>query len=215
MTISVLQGARPMAKDNKEIGRFNLDGIAPAPKGVPQIEVSFEIDVNGLLSVTAKDKATGIEQKITIESRNSVSQEEIDRIKREAEEHAEEDAKTKERLENANRCDSLIFSTEKLLENMKDHVTDEDRKFFDEKVDTLKKIKETEDYSSLDDIESKINARWNDISRKAYATGSQGTAENPFNINMEDIVNGNFAQNANAAPPNNEGGTEEQEATVL
>lgn len=214
VTISVLQGARPMARDNKEIGRFNLDGIPPAPRGVPQIEVTFEIDVNGLLSVSAKDKGTNIKQTITIENKNSVSQEEIERIKREAEEHAEEDARTKEMLDKQNKCESLIFSTEKLLENMKEHVTDEDRKFFDEQLTKLKGFKDNGDYTGLDAVEGEINKRWNDISVKAYSAGQPGSADNPFNVNVDDILNGKFTA------PNTDGkkddpDVEVQDATIL
>lgn len=199
VTISVLQGARPLAKDNKEIGKFNLDGIAPAKKGVPQIEVTFEIDVNGLLSVSAKDKATDAEQKITIENRNSVSQEEIDRIKREAEEHAAEDERTRKMLEKSNKCESIIYSTENVMENMKDNLSEDDRDFFNGKIDELRKMKEESDYAGLEEVERLINERWHGITAKAYSQGN-GQANMPgFDGNFGDIFNNMKSGNNNGA----------------
>ena len=180
VTIHVLQGERPMAKDNKSIGVFNLDGIAPARRGVPQIEVQFDIDVNGLITVSAKDKATGKEQHITIENKSSLTQDEIDRIKREAEEHAAEDAKTKEKLEKANKCESLIYSTEQTLENLKDKVTGEERSFFETKIAELKKMKETDDYTNFANVEKEVQEKWYGISAKAYG-GQNGAASDIFN----------------------------------
>lgn len=207
VTINVLQGARPMARDNKSIGMFNLDGIAPARRGVPQIEVTFEIDANGLLSVSAKDKATGKEQKITIENKNSLSEEEIERIKREAEEYAAEDAKTKAELEKANKCESLIFTIERTSETMKEHMTDEDNAFMEEKKQKLEEMKKEGDYSNLDSLESEINARWNEISVKAYSQG--GTNGQP------DFMNDIFAKanmNQQAGPKPDNDNIDEQEA---
>ena len=125
--IRVLQGERPMAKDNKEIGLFRLDGIMPAPRGIPQIEVSFEIDANGLLKVTAIDKATNKEQSITIQSQGTLSKEEIERIKREAEEFAESDKKEREIADTINKGDSMVFSNEKMLKEMDGKISDEDK----------------------------------------------------------------------------------------
>ena len=178
VTINVLQGARPMAKDNKSIGLFNLDGIAPARRGVPQIEVSFDISADGIVTVTAVDKATGKEQHITIENKSSLTQEEIDRIKADAEKYAAEDAKTKERLEKANKCESLIYSTEQTLENLKDKVTDDEKAFFNGKIEELKKMKETDDYSNFETIEKEVQEKWYGISAKAY--GTQNGGSNPF-----------------------------------
>jgi molecular chaperone DnaK len=185
VTINVLQGARPMAKDNKSIGLFNLDGIAPARRGVPQIEVTFDISADGLVTVTAVDKATGKEQHITIENKSSLSQEEIERIKREAEEHAVEDAKTKEKLEKANKCEKLIYSTEQTLENLKDKVTDDEKAFFNGKIEELKKMKESDDYTNFETIEKEVQEKWYGISAKAYGAQNGGSnqfggAGNPF-----------------------------------
>ena len=179
VTIHVLQGERPMAKDNKSIGVFNLDGIAPARRGVPQIEVQFDIDVNGLITVSAKDKATGKEQHITIENKSSLTQDEIDRIKREAQEHATEDAKTKEKLERANKCESLIYSTEQTLENLKDKITGEERSFFEAKIAELKNMKETDDYTNFANVEKEVQEKWYGISAKDYG-GQNGGASDIF-----------------------------------
>jgi molecular chaperone DnaK len=186
VTINVLQGERPLARDNKSIGLFNLDGIAPARRGIPQIDVTFDIDANGIVTVSAIDKATNKEQHITIENKNSLSQEEIDRIKREAEEHAEEDKKTKEKLEKANKCESLIYSTEQMIETMKDNVTDEDKNFFNEKMDKLKEMKEKDDYTGFEDVEKEVQERWYGISAKAYSQG-QGAQGGANGFNADDL----------------------------
>jgi molecular chaperone DnaK len=187
--IRVLQGERPLARDNKEIGLFRLDGIMPARRGVPQIEVSFDISADGIVTVSAIDKATNKEQHITIESKNSISSEEIERIKAEAKRHEEEDKKTREKLEKANKCEGLIYSTEQSLESLKDKVTDDDVKFFNEKLEELKKMKESDDYSGFDDTEKEVQARWYLISAKAY--GKQGEANGTSFGNA--FTNGNFA----------------------
>lgn len=206
VTINVLQGERPLARDNKSIGLFNLDGIAPARRGVPQIEVTFDIDANGIVTVSAMDKATNKEQHITIENKNSLSQEEIDRIKREAEAHAEEDKKTKEKLETANKCESLIYSTERMIEDMKDNVTEDDKTFFNEQMNKLKEMKEKDDYTGFDDVEKEVQQRWFGISAKAYSQGqgAQG-GSNPFSggFSADDLFKGAFngAAGANAEQP--------------
>ena len=117
-----MQGERPLAKDNKTIGRFHLDGIPPAPRGVPQIEVTFDIDANGILNVSAKDKATGKSQSIRIEASTGLSDEEIERMKEEAQRHAEEDRIIKEKIDKVNQADNLIYSTEKQLKEFGDKI---------------------------------------------------------------------------------------------
>lgn len=185
VTIVVQQGERPLAHQNKTLGQFNLDGIAPARRGVPQILVNFSIDVNGILTVKATDKATGKEQHITIEGGNKLSQEEIDRIKADAEKYAAEDAKTKEKLEKANKCESLIYSTEQTLENLKDKVNDDEKAFFNGKIEELKKMKESDDYTNFENIEKEVQEKWYGISAKAYGAQNGGSnqfggAGNPF-----------------------------------
>lgn len=192
VTISVLQGERPLAKDNKCIGVFNLDGIMPAKRGVPQIEVTFDIDANGILSVSAVDKASGKEQHITIENNNSLSKEEIERIKNDAKEHAMEDEKVKKELEVANKVESTIYQTESLLDTFKDNValTEEDKSYFNSKIEELKKMKENKEYSNADSIITEINNKWQTVSTAAYSKhmgdGNQYNQQdfmNMFNMN--------------------------------
>jgi len=147
--IHVLQGERPMASDNKTLGRFMLDGIPPAPRGVPQIEVTFDIDANGILNVKAQDKATGREQKITITASSGLSKDEIEKMKRDAEAHAEEDKKKKELIDLKNQAESLIFTTEKTLTDAGDKVNADDRKAILDQVEDLKKAKEGSDADLL------------------------------------------------------------------
>ena len=136
--INVLQGERPMAKDNKSIGLFRLDGIMPAQRGVPQIEVSFDIDANGILTVSAKDKATNKEQHITIESKGSLSQEEIDRIKREAEEFAEADKKEREIADTVNKGDSIVFNNEKMIKEQESNITEDEKNTLNGLLESMK-----------------------------------------------------------------------------
>lgn len=141
--INVLQGERPMASDNRSLGRFILDGIPPAPRGIPQIEVTFDIDANGILSVTAKDKATGKSQSIRIEGSTGISKEEVERMKREAELHEEEDRKKRELIEAKNTADTLIYTVEKTLRDAGEKVSPDTKKDVEEKLEALKKIKES------------------------------------------------------------------------
>lgn len=181
VTIRTLQGERPMANDNKEIGLFNLDGIAPAKRGIPQIEVSFDIDANGILNVSAVDKATGKEQHITIENNGTLSQEEIERIKADAESHKAEDEKKRVELENINKISSLRYTTENTLDNYKDKpelLTEEDKTYFDNKLSELKQMEENKDFANLDNIEKELAEKWNGIAAKAYASTSNGSNAN-------------------------------------
>ena len=191
VTINVLQGCRPMAKDNRSLGIFNLEGIMPARKGVPQIEVTFDIDANGILSVSAKDKATNKEQNIRIEAGSKLSEEEIAKMKADAEAHADEDKKAKEELEKANKCESLIYTIEQMVENLKDNpnLSEDDKTYFNEQIDKLKTMKESKDFTEFENIEKEVQARMFSISAKAYGQGTQGSADNPFNV---DPTNMNF-----------------------
>ncbi len=150
--VNVLQGERPMAADNKSLGRFILDGIPPSPRGVPQIEVTFDIDANGILNVSAKDKATGKEQKITIKGSTGLSDEEVEKITKEAEKHAEEDKLKKQRVEARNQADTLIFTAEKTLKDNEGKVKKEDKEEVEKKVKNLKDILEK---GSKDELEAK------------------------------------------------------------
>ncbi|NMB56537.1 molecular chaperone DnaK [Candidatus Beckwithbacteria bacterium] len=152
--INVLQGERPMAVDNKSLGRFILDGIPPAPRGIPQIEVTFELDANGILNVSAKDKATNKEQRITIKGSTEISDEEIEKMKKEAELHAEEDKLKKERSDARNQADSLIFTAEKTLKDAGDKVNADDKKKVEEAVADLKQAIAKDDFNK-EDVEAK------------------------------------------------------------
>jgi len=125
--VHVLQGERPMARDNRTLGRFHLDGIPPAPRGVPQVEVTFDIDANGILNVSAKDKATNKQQNITITASSGLTKDEVERMKKEAEAHAAEDAKNREAIEAKNQCDSLVYTTERTLRDNADKISAEDK----------------------------------------------------------------------------------------
>ncbi len=150
--VNVLQGERPMAADNKSLGRFILDGIPPSPRGVPQIEVTFDIDANGILNVTAKDKATGKAQKITIKGSTGLSDEEVEKITKEAEKHAEEDKLKKENVESRNQADTLIFTAEKTLKDGGDKVKKQDKEEVEKKIKALKDVL---DKGSKDELEAK------------------------------------------------------------
>jgi molecular chaperone DnaK len=184
--IHVLQGERPMAADNKTLGRFILDGIPPAPRGVPQIEVTFDIDANGILNVSAKDKATGKEQKITITASSGLSKEEVERMRKEAEMHAEEDKKKKEQAETKNQAETVVFTTEKLLRESGDKMKPEDKKELEEKLEELKKVKDTDKYDEmkqkmeeLSQVAQRIGAAMYSASGQAGAAGQQaGTGSN-------------------------------------
>lgn len=166
VTIHVLQGERPMASDNTSLGQFNLVGIPPAPRGVPQIDVTFDIDANGILNVSAKDLGTGKEQKITITASTKLSKDEIDKMVKEAEKHAEEDTKRKEIIETKNEADSLIYTTESTMNQFKDKIDDKLREKIEE---SLKKLKET---VKSDDIE-KIKKDMEELRKSVQEIGAQ------------------------------------------
>lgn len=187
VTIRVLQGERPMANDNKQLGIFNLDGILPAKRGVPQIEVTFEIDADGILKVKANDKATNKEQSITIESKNSLTTEEIERIKQEAKEHLEEDKKTRELQEKLNKCESLIYQSENALEEMKD-LTDDEKSKLTADIEKLKVMKNEKDYSELSSVESDIQTILYSASARMYQQSAQTPSESTDG-NSQDVQN--------------------------
>jgi molecular chaperone DnaK len=164
--INVLQGERPMAYDNRSLGRFILDGIPPAPRGIPQIEVTFDIDANGILTVTAKDKATGRSQSIRIEGSIGLSKEEVERMKKEAEIHMEEDKRKRELAEARNNADSLIYTSEKTLREMGEKISPETKKEVEEKISELKKVKESD---NLEEIKQKIEQ----LSRTIQKVGAE------------------------------------------
>ena len=178
VTIHVLQGERAMAKDNRTIGQFNLDGIPPAPRGVPQIEVVFDIDANGILSVSAKDKATGKAQNIRIEASSGLSKEEIEKMKREAEANADADAKAKESIDKINQADAMIFQTEKQLKEFGDKIPADKRTPIDEALVELKKAHESKDLAAIDTAMNNLNSVFQAASQEMYAqAGAQPGAE--------------------------------------
>ena len=166
--INVLQGNRPMAKDNKQIGIFHLDGIAPAPAHVPQIEVTFDIDSNGILTVTAVDKATGKEQHVTIESKGGLTSEEIERMKREAEEYADADKKAKENADKVNNADAFAYQVSKSIDEFKDKVTDDEKKELSELTDALKKAADEKNIEEIDSKMKELQEKWYPIAQRVY-----------------------------------------------
>ena len=173
--IHVLQGERPMAKDNRTIGRFHLSDIPPAPRGVPQIEVTFDIDANGIMNVSAKDKGTGKEQKIRIEASSGLTDEEIQKMKQEAEANAEADKKEKEKVEKLNTADSLIFQTEKQLKEYGDKLSDGNKKPIEEALAHLKEVHQKGDLDAIDPAVEALNKAWEGAAQEMYAA-SQGDA---------------------------------------
>lgn len=171
--IHVLQGERPMARDNRTIGRFHLDGIPPAPRGVPQIEVTFDIDANGILHVSAKDKGTGKEQKIRIEASSGLTDAEIKKMKQEAEANAEQDRKEKERIDKINQADSLIFQTEKQLKEFGEKLSEGNKTAINQALDKLKEAHKSQDLTAIENAINALNAAWQAASQEMYAGGSQ------------------------------------------
>ncbi|MDD3687777.1 MAG: molecular chaperone DnaK, partial [Bacteroidales bacterium] len=199
--IHVLQGERPMAAQNKSIGRFHLDGIAPAPRGVPQIEVSFDIDANGILNVTAKDKGTGKSQNIRIEASSGLSEEEIKRMKAEAEANAEADKRQKEEIDKINSADNMIFQTEKQLKEYGDKLPNDKKSAIESALSELKEAHENKNISAIDAAMEKINTAWHAASEEMYkatqeqqqSTGAQpgaGTTDGNSGPSSDDKENG-------------------------
>ncbi len=177
--IHVLQGERPMAADNKTIGRFHLDGIPPSPRGVPQIEVTFDIDANGIIKVSAEDKATGKKQDIRIEASSGLTEEEIQKMKSEAEANAEADKQAKEKVDKINEADAMIFQTEKQLKEFGDKLSDDKKKPIEDALEDLKKAYESKEVETIQPALDKINEAWKTASEemyKAQAEAQQGGA---------------------------------------
>ena len=191
VTIHVLQGERPMAAQNKSIGRFNLAGIAPARRGVPQIEVTFDIDANGILKVSAKDKATGKEQTIRIEASSGLSQEEIDRMKAEAEANAEADKKEREKIDKLNQADSMIFQTENQLKELGDKLPADKKAPIEAALQKLKDAHKAQDLAAIDASMAELNSAFQAASAEMYAqSGAQGGAQQNANAGGQQANNG-------------------------
>jgi molecular chaperone DnaK len=203
--IHVLQGERPMAKDNKTIGRFHLDGIPPAPRGVPQIEVTFDIDANGILNVSAKDKATNKEQSIRIEASSGLSKDEIEKMKQEAEANADSDKAAREKADKLNAADSMVFQTEKQLSEFGDKLSDDKKKPIEDALAELKTAHQSQDPAAIDAAMEKINEAWKNASEELYkaqqetgngaegapgddgATAENGSAEDVTDVEFEEV----------------------------
>lgn len=184
--IHILQGERPMAKDNKTLGRFHLDGIMPAPRGIPQVVVTFDISSDGILNVSAKDKATGKENKIRIEGSSKLSKEEIDRMKSEAEANADADRIEKEKADKVNMADSLIFQTEKQIKEFSEKLTEDDRSNLNKDLDEVKKAHSEKDIQKIDESAKKLNETWSTISTRIYQQTQQEPQPQPTSENKGD-----------------------------
>ncbi len=171
--INVLQGERPMARDNKSLGKFYLTGIPPAPRGVPQIEVTFDINANGILNVTAKDKATNKEQSIRVEASSGLSDDEVDKMIKEAESHAEEDRKCKEEIDTRNMADSLAYQTEKELKDFGDKLSPQTREKVTEALKDLQQALKGDDFADIKAKYDKLTAEWHEASQELYQAGQQ------------------------------------------
>jgi len=192
--LNILQGERPIAKDNKSLGRFHLDGIPPAPRGVPQIEVTFDIDANGIISVSAKDKGTGKENKIRIEGGGQLSEEEIEKMKSEAEANAESDKLAKEKIEKVNQADSMIFTTEKQLKEHEDKISDDHKESIKESLESLKEAHKEEDVDKMDSCLENLNEVWGKASQEMYQNqedNQEGTTDdgddNVSDVDFEEV----------------------------
>ena len=172
--IHVLQGERPLAKDNKSLGVFNLDGIPPAPRGVPQIEVTFDIDANGILHVTAKDKGTGKEQKIRIEAGSGLSKEEIEKMKNEAKANEASDKQAREKIEKINQADSLVFQTEKQLKEYGDKIPADKKAPIEGALNKLRDAHKAQDVNAIDSAMAELNSAWTAASEEIYKATQQG-----------------------------------------
>ncbi len=176
--IHVLQGERPMADDNRTLGRFQLTNIPPSPRGIPQIEVTFDIDANGIIDVRAKDKGTGKEQNIKIESGSSLSEKDIERMKKEAEANADSDNKKLEKINKLNEADSLMFQTEKQIKEFGDKLNENDKSRLENTIKELREVCKEEDMEGVEDLMEKLNSTWQEISTKLYEQTTENTSDN-------------------------------------
>ncbi len=192
VTIRVFQGEREMAKDNKLLGQFNLEGIPPAPRGLPQIEVTFDIDANGIVHVSAKDKASGKEQKVTIQASGGLSDAEIEQMVKDAEQNADEDKKRKELIEAKNAADSLVYSTEKTLTEYGDKLSSDDKGAVEEALAALKAVLESEDTALIKEKTESLTAASMKIGEAMYKAQSESQPAAESATNDEKIVDADF-----------------------
>ena len=196
--VNVLQGEREMAKDNKKLGTFHLDGIPSAPRGVPQIEVTFDIDANGIVAVSAKDLGTGKEQSITITASTNMSKEDVEKAVKEAEQYAEEDKKQKEKIETRNAADQMVYQTEKTITDLAEKLTDDDKSSLNQKKDDLKKALEGDNLDEIKAKQEELQKALYEVSSKVYAeTGDQQAAEDMGGAEKaaeEDVIDADFTE---------------------
>jgi molecular chaperone DnaK len=188
--IHILQGERPMANQNRTIGRFHLDGLPPAPRGVPQIEVTFDIDANGILHVSAKDKATGKSQQIRIEASSGLSDDDIKKMKAEAEANAESDRKAKEEADKINAADALVFQTEKQLKEFGDKIPADKKQAIESSFTELKAAHAERNIAGIDSAMERLNAAWQAASEDMYKAGGEQGADANANQNANASGNG-------------------------
>ena len=191
--IHVLQGERPMSNDNRTLGRFQLTDIPPSQRGIPQIEVTFDIDANGIIDVKAVDKGTGKQQNIKIESGGSLSDDEIDRMKKEAEVNADEDAKKLDKITKLNAADAIIFQTEKQIEEFSDKLDDSDKSRLENNIKELKEVCKEEDMDGVEDLTEKLNSTWQEISTKLYQE-TEPSEEAPMGDNTTESTDVEFEE---------------------
>jgi molecular chaperone DnaK len=201
--VHVLQGERPMAGDNMSLGRFRLEGLPPAPRGVPQIEVTFDIDANGILNVTAHDKASGKEQKVTITASTNLNKEEIERMVRQAREHESEDRQRRELVEARNNADSLVYQTEKTLRDLGDKIPGNEQQNIQEKISQLREATQTDDLSRIRRLSEELQNAFHAISQQMYAqqTATAGPAPAPGDSSGQssrnddgDVIDGEYRE---------------------
>jgi molecular chaperone DnaK len=204
--IVVLQGEREMAADNKKLATFRLDGIPPAPRGVPQIEVTFDIDANGILNVTAKDKATGKEQKVAITASSMLQKEDVDRMVREAAEHAEEDRQRRHAAESRNEADALIFQAERLLKDLDDKLSDEEKAEVNTRIEAMREALKGEDTGVIDSTKQQLTEVLQRVGTRAYEAAGAASGGNGG-----DGTDGAPGAEGGEAAPEDEGETVEGE----
>jgi molecular chaperone DnaK len=194
--VHVLQGERPMAQDNKTLGKFILDGIPPAPRGIPQVEVSFDIDANGILNVSAKDNASGKTQSIRIEGSSGISKDEVERMKKDAEMHAEEDKKKQENIEIKNTADALIYTCEKTLKESADKIKPEDKKLVEDKIAVLKEAQKTDNMDNVKKVTQDLSETIQKVGAELYKqqTPPAGEEKKPDDKDQPNAEEGKYTE---------------------
>ena len=192
--IHVLQGEREFAKDNKSLGTFRLDGILPAPRGVPQIEVTFDIDANGILSVNAKDRGTGKEQSITITGASTLPSDEVERMVKESEKNSADDKKRREKIDLKNQSDSLCYQSEKQLKELDDKLEKDDKSKIEDLIQQLKEAVQTENSDSMKELSSKLQNELMEIGKKIYSNTPKNESNDKNSNKNESVIDADFSE---------------------